>query len=174
MSKKTVFMLMAALVCGLSGCRGKSSMHIPAVGNFDLEKYLGKWYEVCRLPNFFEEGMRDVHALYSVGKNGSIKVVNRGVKNGKIKTVCGTARVCGSSGTGELEVSFFRPFYSRYRIIKLAPDYSWAVVTGSDMKYLWVLSRTPDIDGKSFQELYDFLKKQGYPVENFIYPQRRF
>ena len=81
-------------------------------------------------------------------------------------------RSAGKRGRGELEVSFFRPFYNNYRIIRLLPDYSLAAVTGENMNYLWVLSRTPEAAPESLSEMLNFLKKCGYPVEKLIYPQK--
>ena len=143
MNKITKILLALTFAGGLSGCGDKSSMHIAAVENFELERYLGKWYEICRLPNYFEDGMDNVQAEYTRKSDGGVKVVNSGIKNGKYKSISGVVRSVGERGRGELEVSFFRPFYNRYRIIRLLPDYSLAAVTGENMNYLWVLSRTP-------------------------------
>lgn len=157
----------------LSGCLFNGSSHIPAVSGFDAEKYMGRWYEYARLPNRFEKGMSHVTADYSMGKDGKIKVVNSGVKNGRYQRIEGTARMAaGKEGTGELEVSFFPPFYSPYRVIKMSGDGMTAVVTGGSMEHLWILSRrpgTPDNAG----ELLSFLKSCGYPVEKLIYPAQK-
>ena len=168
MRYSTFFILTALAI--LSGCVTNSSMDIPAVKNFVPEKYLGKWYEFARLPNSFEKDMSDCYAVYSPRRDGKIGVLNCGIKEKKLKCISAIAGTV-VPGTGELEVSFFRPFYGKYRIIKLAENYSYAVVTGADKKYLWILSRTRTLDKKSQLEIMDFLKRHQYPVEKLIYPQ---
>ncbi|MBQ4314338.1 MAG: lipocalin family protein [Lentisphaeria bacterium] len=168
---KFFVLLFAAAVAAVSGCVNDSSMDIPAVTNFDVRKYMGKWYEIARLPNSFEKGMSQVTAEYTLKSDGKVKVVNCGIKNSVRTCVTGVAEFADSSGTGELKVSFFRPFYSRYRIIKLAADYSYAVVTGSDKKYLWILAREKHLPNDVLQKLLDYLNDNKYPVEKLIYPQ---
>ena len=158
------------LLFTLAGCVKNSSMDIPAVSGFVPDKYLGKWYEFARLPNSFEAGLSDCYAVYSPHKNGGINVLNCGRKNGDFHCVNAVAKSV-IPGTGELKVSFFRPFYSRYRIIKITPDYSLAAVTGSSRNYLWILSRTQKPDTICLREFMDFLKQNRYPVEKLIYPQ---
>ena len=170
MNKITILFFVAALLC-LTGCLENSSMDIPAVTNFDAAKYMGKWYEYARLPNNFERNMRNVTATYTIRSDGKIDVLNCGDDKGKIKTVSGIAKFAGDKSTGELKVSFFRPFYGRYRIIKLAPDYRFAVVTGNSKNYLWILSRSKDISQTDNYEIISFLKHHNFPVANLIYPQ---
>ena len=168
--KHNVIFLFAALVFLAAGCIRDSSSDIPSVKNFDAKKYLGKWYEFARLPNNFEQGMSNTYAIYSLRKDGNINVLNCGIRNQQ--NVCVTA-IAGYAKpeTGELKVSFFRPFYTPYRIIKLASDYSYAVVTGGDKKYLWILSREKTLDEKILAEILTFLQKHRYPIEKLIYPQ---
>lgn len=157
----------------LSGCLFNGSSHIPAVSGFDAEKYMGRWYEYARLPNRFEKGMSHVTADYSMRRDGKIKVVNSGIKNGRTKSIEGKARtVSGKEGTGELEVSFFPPFYSPYRVIMMSEDGDTVVVTGGSMDYLWILSREPGTPD-NIAEIISFLKTCGYPVEKLIYPAQK-
>lgn len=157
----------------LSGCSSNSSVHIPPVSHFDAEKYMGRWYEYARLPNRFEKGMSHVTADYSMRRDGKIKVVNSGIKNGRTKSIEGKARtVSGKEGTGELEVSFFPPFYSPYRVIMMSEDGDTVVVTGGSMDYLWILSREPGTPD-NIAEIISFLKTRGYPVEKLIYPAQK-
>ena len=161
----------AAMILG--GCSFNSSAHIPAVSGFDAEKYMGRWYEYARLPNRFEKGMSHVTADYSMRRDGKIKVVNSGIKNGRTKSIEGKARtVSGKEGTGELEVSFFPPFYSPYRVIMMSEDGDTVVVTGGSMDYLWILSREPGTPN-DIQEIITFLMRCGYPVEKLIYPAQK-
>lgn len=150
----------------LAGCR---SDDFPiAVKELDIAGYCGRWYEIARLPNWFEDGLTNVTADYTlVGKN-KIKVVNRGEKDGRTKEITGWARPAGKGGSGNLEVSFFRPFYSPYIVIKLAPDYSYSVVSGRGREYLWILSRTPELPSDVMDEILVFLCARGYDTSRLI------
>lgn len=170
MSKFTVF-IFSAVLAFFSGCAKNSSMDIPAVADLDIEKYMGKWYEYARLPNHFEKNMRNVYAEYTMRRDGKTDVVNCGFDGKKTRCISGIAKSANQAAAGELKVSFFRPFYGKYRIIKLAPDYSWAVVCGSDKKYLWILSRTKQISEETKREIFSFLEQHKFPVRNLIYPQ---
>lgn len=163
--KRNWWMILAAAWMG-AGC--SSVPEIPAVHGFELHKYLGKWYEISRLPNWFERGMSEVTADYFLLEDGSVRVINRGIKNGREKSISGYARFAGKSDVGELEVSFFRPFYSPYRIIKLASDYRYSVVTDRDGDYLWVLSRTPQLPQEDMDEILRFLSAHGFETERLI------
>lgn len=164
--KILIFLL---FLLAFSGC--KTPQAIPAVSGFETDKYLGQWYEIARLPNWFENGMSNVSAEYSRQPDNSLQVINRGMKNGKEKSVTGKIRQHGKSDTGELEVSFFWPFYASYRIIKLAPDYRYSVVMGDTPEYLWILSRTPHLAPADLQEIITFLETHGFPVDKLIFSQ---
>lgn len=163
--KKLNFVFICSILF-LGGCRTDDLP--PAVKKLDIARYCGKWYEVARLPNWFEDGLSDVTADYTPVGNGKIKVVNRGNKDGKIKEITGWARPADADETGNLEVSFFRPFYSPYIVIKLAPDYSYSVVSGGSRKYLWILSRTPDVSPEVMDEILLFLNRTGYDTAKLI------
>lgn len=164
---KLLKMLFALGVLFLAGCEKEKS--IPAVTGFNVERYLGKWYEIARTPNYFERGLAQVTAEYS--RNGDeIKVVNSGIaEDGKLKSISGRARSVGDPAVGELEVAFFWPFFSDYRIVKLAPDYRYSVVVGSDLDYAWVLARTPQLSGADWREIAEFLDQWQIPREKLIY-----
>lgn len=162
--------ILATVLAGIGfGCGHNSSRDIPAVKGFELDRYLGVWYEIARLPNRFERGMTQVKAEYSALPENRIRVVNRGIKAGQPAEITGVARSNGAADTGELEVSFFWPFYGDYRIIKLAPDYRYSVVVGSDRGYLWVLSRTPELSPGEWQEIRTFLQQHNFPIESLIF-----
>lgn len=163
---KSKFFLTALAAIFFYGCY--ETKNIPAVTGFDLKRYLGKWYEIYRLPNHFEQGLGNVSAEYTLNPDGSCKVINQGVRDGQIESVSGFVRFAGAEDVGELEVSFFRPFYGRYRIIKLAPDYRYSVVTSSSMDYLWILSRTPKISDKDMSDIFAFLKRYNFAVDKLI------
>jgi len=170
--KKVIPGLLAAL---LSGCAA-STADIPAVRDFELERYLGTWYEIARLPHRFERDLDFVRAEYSRNSDGSVKVVNTGVRDGEARTALGRA-VPKDPGakppTGELRVSFFRPFYADYRIIELDPEYRYAVVTGSTRDHLWILSREPVMAKPRLSAILDRVKKLGFAVEKLEFPRQR-
>ncbi|MGA3193125.1 MAG: lipocalin family protein [Candidatus Bathyarchaeia archaeon] len=141
---------------------------LEVVPHVELEKYLGKWYEIAHLPARFQEGCSDTTATYTLSKDGSISVLNECIRNGKVKKAKGKAKVVEKSSGAKLKVTFFRPFYGDYWIIKLGKDYDYAVVGTPNRKYLWILSRTPQMDDNLFSELIEFVKSKGFNVENFI------
>lgn len=147
----------------------QSTKDIPAVCQVDLERYLGTWYEIARLPHTFENGLDNVTATYSLRSDGKIDILNAGLKNGKKSEAKGLAWIPDKSCTGKLLVSFFRPIKSEYKIIKLdEKNYSYAVVTSSTKNYLWILSRKPKMDEAQYQELVAFAKSNGFDTSKLI------
>ena len=119
------------------------------ITGFELERYLGKWYEIARLDHSFEKNMSNVSAVYAEDKSGGIAVLNRGYneKTGEWKQIKGRARFIGDESVGSLKVSFFGPFYGGYHVIALdRENYGYAMVAGPNRSYLWILSRTPWLD----------------------------
>lgn len=165
------FFIVMFLLAGIlfAGCRS-SSERVPAVSGFDAARYCGKWYEIARLPNWFQRGITNASAEYTLLKNGEIRVVNRGVTaSGKEKRVTGTARLVPARGDGELEVSFQKPFRGRYRVIWLNKDYTIAVVCGGNMDHLWILAREKTIPPAVREKIVDFLKQSGFAVEKLLF-----
>lgn len=155
------------------GCASTgSTADIPAVTGFEVDKYLGVWYEIARLPHRFEKDLDYVSAEYKLNDKGGITVVNRGVKDGYPKTVQGEAKWKSSSDVGELSVSFFWPFSGDYKIIKLDENYQWAVVTSSSRDYLWILSRKNHMPEEQLKELLDFAAGLGFQTESLEYPKQ--
>lgn len=144
---------------------------ITPIDNFELERYLGKWYEIARLDHSFERGLQRVTAEYAMRPDGGVSVTNRGysTKQSKWKDAKGKAFFVGQPQTGHLKVSFFGPFYGSYIIFELGENYEYAFISGSNTEYLWFLSRTPKVS----KELMDhFLKKAGdlgFDTEALIY-----
>jgi apolipoprotein D and lipocalin family protein len=134
----------------------------------ELERYLGKWYEIARLPAKFQEGCSETTATYTLAKDGNISVLNDCKRNGKVKQAKGKAKVVDKTTGAKLKVTFFWPFYGDYWIIKLGKNYDYAVVGTPNRKYLWILSRTPQMDDKLFSELTEFAKSKGFDVGNLI------
>lgn len=138
--------LTLALLAGLfAGCV-RIPDGIEPVQAFDLDRYLGTWYEIARLDHRFERGLDNVSARYERSADGSIRVINRGFarESGEWDEAVGKARPAGAADEGYLKVSFFGPFYAAYIVFELErEDYRYAFVTSSDRSYLWLLSRTP-------------------------------
>jgi apolipoprotein D and lipocalin family protein len=134
----------------------------------ELERYLGKWYEIAHLPAKFQEGCSETTATYTLAKDGNISVLNVCRRNGKVKQAKGKAKIVDKTTGAKLKVTFFWPFYGDYWIIKLGKDYDYSVVGTPNRKYLWILSRTPQMDGKLFSELTEFAKSNGFDVGKLI------
>ena len=142
-----------------------SSIDKTVVNNFDINKYLGKWYEIARYDHKFEKGLVGVTADYSLRPDGKIKVVNSGYKDsldGKKSTAVGKAKIPDLYSPSKLKVSFFLFFYSDYFVLELDPDYKWAVVGSSSDNYLWILSRTPEIDDTLYNNILEKIATRGY------------
>lgn len=138
-----------------------------AVQPFESKKYLGKWYEIARLNFMFEKNLDHTTAEYSMRKDGNIKVLNKGhnYKTGKNKQATGKAKFVDGPDVGKLKVSFFGPFYAGYNVIAIDKDYHYALVAGKNLKYLWMLSRTPEMPAEVKA---DYLKRAaalGYKVD---------
>jgi apolipoprotein D and lipocalin family protein len=119
---------------------------IPAqaiVDPFDKNRYMGKWNEVARLPNAIEKKLRDLTEEYSMNEDGTIKVVTRAFNAEKNKPVeaTGLIKFKGAYTRGQLEVAYFLPIYLDYNILDIDDDYHYALVSGSGLGYLWLLSR---------------------------------
>lgn len=172
--KNLFFWLVAGLISlFLPGCSiGKSTAAIPAVTPFSVERYMGTWYEIARLPHHFERDLDNVSATYALREDGRVDVVNRGFRDGKERQVKGIAVFKGSPEVGELEVSFFRPFYGDYRIIALADDYSSAIVTSSTNNYLWILARKPRLPKERLDDYLDRIRVWGFDLGSIEYPRQ--
>jgi apolipoprotein D and lipocalin family protein len=141
---------------------------LEVVPHVDLQKYLGKWYEIAHLPARFQEGCTDTTATYTLAGNGNISVLNECRRNGKAKQAKGKAKVVDKNSGAKLKVTFFWPFYGDYWILNLGKDYDYAVVGTPNRKYLWILNRTPQMDDTLFSQLLDSVKAKGFDVNNLI------
>ncbi len=145
---------------------------VDTVKDFELNRYLGKWYEIARLDHSFERGLQRVTADYSIRDDGGVKVLNRGfdVSKNKWKEAEGKAYFTGDTTTGLLKVSFFGPFYGAYNIIELDKDkYQYALVCGPDRSYLWILARGPEPDKKIIEKLTQKAFSLGFDTSKLIY-----
>jgi apolipoprotein D and lipocalin family protein len=154
----------------LSGCSGVPKGLYP-VTDFDVNKYLGHWYEIARLDHSFERGLTEVTADYRKLPDGRIEVINRGFdsKKNKWKEVKGVARFQGKTDIASLEVSFFWPFYGAYNVLVLDPLYRYAMVAGPNRKYLWILARDRKLDAATQATLVERAKSWGFATDELIY-----
>jgi apolipoprotein D and lipocalin family protein len=149
---------------------GESTKSIPPVPALDLNRYLGTWYEIFRLPHKFEKDLIKVTATYSLRKDGKIKVLNRGYKpsKGKWSDAKGKAWIPDPGVPARLKVSFFWPFSAEYKIIRLDSEYRWALVTSGSTDYLWLLSRTPSMEEAEVDSLMRFAAQNGFNTGKLI------
>lgn len=142
-----------------------------AVKPFDLDNYVGKWFEIARKDFKWEKNLNNVIAEYSFNDDGSIRVVNRGydVVKQKWKESVGKAKPVGDLNEGRLKVSFFGPFYSGYNIIEIDPDYQYVLVAGDDLKNLWILSRKPTIPEDVKNRYLQIAQEIGYDTSDLVY-----
>ncbi|OOE83684.1 lipocalin [Salinivibrio sp. PR6] len=154
----------------LSGCLGMPKQVTP-VNDFELNRYLGTWYEVARLDHSFERGLSDVTATYSLREDGGVKVINRGYsrEEGQWQEAEGKAYFVENDKTGYLKVSFFGPFYGSYVVFDLYDDYQYAFISGPDHDYLWLLSRTPTVSESVKEQFIAAAKQRGFATEELIF-----
>ena len=144
-----------------------NAQKLQTVPNVDLNKYAGKWYEIASYPQIFQKGCHCTTAEYTLSEKGYMIVENRCNRdsvNGKQSYIKGKAFVEKNSGNAKLKVQFFWPFKAKYWIIDLADDYSYAVVSHPNKKYLWILSRKSKMDDKVYQEIISRLKLKGFDL----------
>jgi apolipoprotein D and lipocalin family protein len=165
---------LAFLLGAFSAAAGDSRPELKTVSSVDLNRYLGKWYEIARYPNRFEKNcVADVTAHYTLRDDGKIEVLNScRQSDGKIKSSKGSAKVVDPHSNARLKVTFFWPFYGNYWIIDLDPDYRYAVVSEPGREYLWILSRTPQLESRVYDGIAARLRAQGLDPAKLIKPKQ--
>ncbi|WP_295875026.1 lipocalin family protein [uncultured Zhongshania sp.] len=170
--KKTLLILSTLL---LSACLGMPE-RVKPVSGFELNKYLGKWYEVARLDHSFEEGLSQVTAEYSLRDDGGVLVVNRGffAEDNIWKEAVGKAYFVNTDTEAYLKVSFFGPFYGSYVVFELDhDDYQYAFISGPNHKYLWLLSRTPTVKPELIEKFKRMSADRGFDTTKLIFPEQK-
>ena len=165
---KKILMVLALLI---TGCVGLPE-NVKPVEHFNADKYLGKWYEIARLDHSFERGLSKVSASYSMREDGGIRVINRGYDAQKQKwnEAEGKAYFVNSADQGYLKVSFFGPFYGSYIVFELDHDnYEYSLVSGPDKSYLWILSRTPQMNQETQKRLVEKAAALGFDTAKLIF-----
>ncbi len=155
----------------LAACTSVPDSVGPVTG-FQADRYLGRWYEIARLDHRFERGLSRVTAEYKRRDDGSIGVVNRGWSDAdqRWKQTEGTARFVQSPDVGHLKVSFFGPFYGSYVVFELdRQDYRYALVSGPDKSYLWLLARSPTLDAATRERLVARAAAAGFDTSQLVF-----
>jgi apolipoprotein D and lipocalin family protein len=148
---------------------------VQPVQGFELDRYLGSWYEIARLDHSFERGLSHVTADYSLRKDGGVRVLNRGYseKKNEWKAAEGKAYFVKTPNQAYLKVSFFGPFYGSYVIFDLdQKDYQYAVVSGPNKSYLWILARTPEIEPELRSKLVEKAAALGFDTTKLVFPKQ--
>lgn len=164
------FALIASFVLVVRVANAKDSP-VQAISSLDLKRYAGRWYEIARLLNRFQRKcVGDVTATYTLRPDGKIAVVNEcAEEDGKKNTAKGTAKLANDNGpNSKLKVTFFWPFYGDYWVLALDPEYQWALVGEPDRKYLWVLSRSPQMEEAQLKTILKRAADQGYDLSGLI------
>lgn len=164
-------MITISAIVLLTGCLGHPES-IKPVSGFELDRYLGKWYEVARLDHSFERGRHNVTAEYAMREDGGIEVINRAyhVEADEWDEAIGRAYFVERPEIGYIKVSFFGPFYGSYVIFELDSEgYQYAFVSGSSHAYLWLLARTPEVDEEVESRFIKQAGELGFDVSELIW-----
>ena len=162
------------LAVWISGCVS-IPQNIAPVDGFELNKYLGKWYEIARLDHSFERGLDNVTAEYLLRDDGGVKVINRGfsAEENKWKEAEGKAYFVRDPQKGYLKVSFFGPFYGAYIVFELDKEnYQYTFVTSYDKSYLWLLARTPTVSDALLDRFVQKAAELGFETDKLIFPKQ--
>lgn len=164
---KHILLLVSLLLLG--GCLGMPKTVTP-VSEFDINRYLGEWYEIARLDHSFERGMTHVKAEYTYRDDGGVSVLNRGFSTtkGEWREARGKAYFVKSPNEGYSKVSFFGPFYGSYVVFHLDDAYQYAFVSGPDLSYLWLLSREPNVSEEIMQIFREMATARGFDLEKLV------
>jgi len=166
---KLQYSFLAACCCLLFSC-SKSYAPLETVADVDIERYMGKWYEISSIPQSFQRGCFCTTAVYEL-KDGYVSVLNscrKDARDGKLNTAEGKAFVANEGDNSKLKVQFFWPFRGDYWIVELGENYEYAAVGAPGRNYLWILSRTPQMEAALYDDIVSRLKAKQFPVEELV------
>ena len=166
--KKIFLVALSAML--FTGCES-AKLDNSTVKSVDLSRYLGSWYEIARFDHSFERGMEYAMAHYTMRDDGKIDVLNTGIKDGRAKDAKGIAKTTNQQGL--LRVSFFGPFFSDYRIMMLDENYQYVLVGGSTNRFLWILSRTPQLDEATLSLILAEADRRGYDTTRLLWVKQK-
>ena len=142
------------------------------VATFDLNRFMGRWYEIARFDHRFERGLQQVETLYTLRPDGKVEVLNSGIDTDTGARREARGKAYATAIPGRLRVSFFWIFYSDYNVLALDSNYHWALVGSKSAKYLWILSRTPTLPDKTLQYLLPAARDRGYDTSELLFTVR--
>ena len=146
---------------------------LTTIASLDVPRYMGTWFEIAKYPNWFQKVCTGAtKAEYRQQPDGTVQVINRcRLKSGAMSEAIGTAKQAGSASSPKLKVSFapawlsFLPFvWGDYWVIDLDEQYQLVAVSEPGREYLWILSRTPQVDPKAYSALLARLAQQGFDL----------
>jgi apolipoprotein D and lipocalin family protein len=177
MTKKTMLLAVSAAALGLVVARSLMALSgapLRTVSKVDLNRYVGTWYEIARYPNRFQRKcVGDTSATYTLRPDRKLRVVNScRERDGEINTAKGTARVVDKATNAKLKVTFFWPFSGDYWIVGLGSDYEYAIVGEPKRKYLWILSRSPNMDPALYTRAIAQIEAAGYDPSKLMRTQQ--
>ncbi len=160
-----LYSLFLLLIAGCSTCRA-NPIDNTTVSEFDINRYMGKWYEVARIDNRYQRNLTAVTAEYRLDGDNRIAIINRGYNssNGEWREI--EARGETTSTVGRLKVSFFLFVTSEYNVMDLGDDYEWALVGSKSSKFLWIISRTPSLPNDTLNHIISIAQRRGYNIED--------
>ncbi len=168
MSNASLFL--SFLTGGKATVPGKAKV----IGDFDIKRYAGQWYEIARLDHSFESGLINASATYNLMDNGLIKILNQGYNPEKRmwRKAIGKAKFASRPQIGQLLVSFFGPYFTSYNIIELdKADYNYALVCGSNLTFLWIIARQTSLPENITAQLVEKAKEAGFDTDKLVYVQ---
>ena len=160
-------MILVSSLALAAGCVSGPNVDNAPVAALELNRYLGEWYEIARFDHSFERGVEQAKANYTQNADGTIKVVNYGIKDGKPKTAIGKGKTTDTPAL--LRVSFFGPFYADYRVMMIDEDYTYARGGSGGADDIWLLSRTPGLSETAKSELLAEARRRGYDTDKLIW-----
>lgn len=138
--------------------------------NVDIKRYMGTWHEIARFDTSFQKGKYNSQAFYKLNPDGTVSITNSATdQNGRKVSASARGYAPDPKDFSKLRISFFRPFYANYFILELDEDYRWALVGGNGKKYLWILSRTPQMDGETLNKIIELAKTRGYDTSKLLF-----
>ena len=164
------FIVILAAVLAFAGCKSKTVVDTSVEGELDIDSFLGEWYEIARFDYSYERGMTKAKAIYAVRGDGVIEFLNTGIVHGEPKYAKGAIKL--SDEPRRLRLSFWGPFYSDYRVFLLDKDYQWALVGGNSDKYLWIISRTPELPETARDTILNDASRRGFDIGKLVWVEQ--
>ena len=168
--KRLIIITMAFSLFSIFSSAQDTEFDNSVIDDFDLSRYLGTWYEIARFDHSFERGLDNVTAEYLLRDDGMVDVINSGWKDGKFEVANGKAKQPDPlTDPAHLKVSFFLFFYSDYNVMMLDDSYQVSLVGSKSPKYLWILSRTPELSDSVLDAVLEEAESRGYDTGKLIW-----